>query len=75
MSNIPSLLESISQENNIKIIFASECGSRAYGLSSNTSDYDIRFIYVHKDKSKYSEYFSMQRTHSKNKLGSIDVDY
>ena len=75
LTNIQNLLDDISQENNIKIIFASECGSRAYGLCSNTSDYDIRFIYIHKEKSKYHEYLELQRTHSKKKLSSIDVDY
>jgi hypothetical protein len=68
-------LENISQENDIKIIFASECGSRAYGLNSNASDYDIRFIYIHNDKSKYHEYFTLQAKHRKKMLYNINVNY
>ncbi len=32
----------------VKIILAIEAGSRAYGLSSPDSDYDVRFIYAHR---------------------------
>lgn len=38
---------------NIRIICMVECGSRAYGLHSSTSDYDIRFIYIQADKNVY----------------------
>ncbi|MFC0523399.1 DNA polymerase beta superfamily protein [Pontibacillus salicampi] len=39
-------LSSIEQQYNVKIVYACEVGSRAYGLASSKSDYDIRFIYV-----------------------------
>ncbi len=38
-------LMNLEQEYNIKILYAVECGSRAYRLESETSDYDVRFIY------------------------------
>ncbi|ULT58354.1 nucleotidyltransferase domain-containing protein [Neobacillus drentensis] len=41
-------LKRIEQEFEVKICYAVEAGSRAWGTSSQHSDYDIRFIYVHK---------------------------
>lgn len=31
----------------VKVLFACEAGSRAWGLASENSDYDVRFIFVH----------------------------
>lgn len=41
-------LKKIEKKHNIKILFAAEGGSRAYGLNDDNSDWDVRFIYVHK---------------------------
>lgn len=41
-------LKKIEEENNIKIIFASDTGSRTLGYSTEKSDYDLRFIYIQK---------------------------
>jgi len=35
-------------EYDVKVIYACESGSRAWGFASPDSDYDVRFIYVHK---------------------------
>lgn len=43
---IKSELKNIELEENIKIIYACESGSRAWGFPSKNSDYDVRFIYV-----------------------------
>ncbi|KEK24398.1 nucleotidyltransferase domain-containing protein [Bacillus gaemokensis] len=40
-------LERIEKENDVKILFAVESGSRAWGFPSKDSDYDVRFVYVH----------------------------
>ena len=40
-------LKEIEKEHHIKILYAVESGSRAWGFASKDSDYDIRFIYVH----------------------------
>lgn len=34
-------------EHNVKVIYACESGSRAWGFASPDSDYDVRFIYTH----------------------------
>jgi len=40
-------LSEIEKENNIKILYAVESGSRGWGFASKDSDYDVRFIYIH----------------------------
>jgi len=40
-------LKKIEDEEKVKIIYACESGSRAWGFPSKDSDYDVRFIYVH----------------------------
>jgi predicted nucleotidyltransferase len=41
-------LKSIEHQFDVKILYACESGSRAWGFASPDSDYDVRFIYVHK---------------------------
>ncbi|MEH7109215.1 nucleotidyltransferase domain-containing protein [Bacillus sp. JJ1764] len=41
-------LKNIEDEYNVKILYACESGSRAWGFPSKNSDYDVRFIYIHK---------------------------
>ncbi len=38
----------LEKEMQIKILYAVESGSRAWGFSSENSDWDVRFIYIHK---------------------------
>lgn len=45
---IPEQLINIEAEYDVCILFAVESGSRAWGFASRNSDYDVRFIYVHK---------------------------
>lgn len=40
-------LREIEEQHHIKILYAVESGSRAWGFSSPDSDWDVRFIYVH----------------------------
>jgi predicted nucleotidyltransferase len=44
---IAAKLTSIEQEHAVKVLYAVESGSRAWGFESADSDYDVRFIYVH----------------------------
>ena len=40
-------LKNIEKQHDVKILYACESGSRAWGFPSADSDYDVRFIYVH----------------------------
>lgn len=41
-------LKEIEQEEDVKILLAVESGSRAWGFSSPDSDWDVRFLYIHR---------------------------
>ena len=43
---IKKKLDEIEKKHNIKIIYACEVGSKAWGSDSKNSDYDIRYIYI-----------------------------
>jgi hypothetical protein len=47
-------LKKIETEKNIKILFACESGSRAWGIGSPDSDYDVRFFFVHQKENYLS---------------------
>jgi uncharacterized protein len=47
MEKIKGILTEIEQKRKIKILYACETGSRAWGFPSPDSDYDVRFIYMH----------------------------
>jgi uncharacterized protein len=47
MKKILAALREIEKKKNIKILYACETGSRAWGFPSPDSDFDIRFIYRH----------------------------
>ncbi len=40
-------LEAIERQEEVRILYACESGSRAWGFPSADSDYDVRFIYAH----------------------------
>lgn len=44
---ILSRLKHIEEENAVKIVYACESGSRAWGFPSADSDFDVRFLYLH----------------------------
>ncbi len=48
IEEIQKELSRIEEVNDIKILLAVESGSRAWGFASTDSDWDVRYIYVHK---------------------------
>ena len=53
---IEGKLKEIEKEEHVKVLYAVESGSRAWGVESPDSDYDVRFVYV---RSK-EDYLSIQ---------------
>lgn len=45
--HILEVIKQIEIDYEVKILYACESGSRAWGFPSKDSDYDVRFIYVH----------------------------
>lgn len=43
---VPRKLHQMEQEYGIRVLYAAESGSRAWGTNSETSDFDVRFIYI-----------------------------
>lgn len=41
-------LDRVERERNVRVLYACESGSRAWGFASPDSDYDVRFVYVEK---------------------------
>ncbi len=41
-------LQRIEREHDVRVLYACESGSRAWGFASTDSDFDVRFIYVHR---------------------------
>lgn len=56
---VPEKLRELENEHNIIILHAAESGSRAWGFFSPDSDFDVRFIYMHKN---FHEYLYLNRT-------------
>ncbi|WP_445506383.1 nucleotidyltransferase domain-containing protein [Niallia sp. 03190] len=48
MKEIQEQLNKIEEDYQVKILYACESGSRSWGFPSADSDFDVRFIYMHK---------------------------
>lgn len=46
-AEIQSQLQRIESQYNVRVLYAVESGSRAWGFASADSDWDVRFIYIH----------------------------
>lgn len=47
-ATIRNRLTDVARDHDVRIIFAIESGSRAWGFPSPDSDYDVRFVYAHR---------------------------
>lgn len=73
-SNYISLvLRAIERDHNVRVIYAVESGSRAYGFASEDSDHDIRGIYVRERNFYMSINVENKRDVIEKSLGSLDV--
>ncbi len=48
IEKIEQVLAAIEDEYCVRVLYACESGSRAWGFESSDSDFDVRFIYVHR---------------------------
>ncbi|WKZ59129.1 MAG: nucleotidyltransferase domain-containing protein [Cyclobacteriaceae bacterium] len=62
-------LDSIRLDFRVNILHACESGSRAWGFASPDSDYDVRFIYIH----KRDHYLSIDEPHDVIELPISDL--
>ena len=45
---VSQLLTAVESQEDVRVLLAVESGSRAWGFPSRDSDYDVRFIYIHR---------------------------
>jgi hypothetical protein len=45
---VRNALTRLETEQDVRVLYACESGSRAWGFASQDSDYDVRFLYVHR---------------------------
>ena len=68
MEIIRDYLKQIEAKKNVRILYACETGSRAWGFPSPDSDFDVRFIYMH----ERDWYLSLN--HKKDTIEHMDGD-
>lgn len=68
VEDIKDKLKEIEEKHWVKILYACETGSRAWGFPSPDSDYDVRFIYMH----ERDWYLSLNK--SKDTIEHMDGD-
>lgn len=69
---IQSAIDTIERDHAVRVLYAAESGSRAWGFASPDSDYDVRFIYVH-DCNWYLRVFEQRDVIERMLPGDLDV--
>jgi len=69
---IQSELHRIEREHRVRVLYAAESGSRAWGFASRDSDYDVRFVYAHEHGGQGRE-VPEERADGRIALGGRDV--
>ena len=68
-NKIQTTISYLEETKHIHVLYACESGSRAWGFSSPNSDYDARFIYVHKQ----DWYLSLSNQKDSISMGDDDL--
>lgn len=71
MEKIQEALREIEHRQGVRILYACETGSRAWGFPSPDSDYDIRFVYIHKRDWYLS--LSEKKDTVESMIGELDI--
>jgi predicted nucleotidyltransferase len=61
------------ESNDVKVIYACEAGSRAWGFESTDSDWDVRFIYVRPAEWYLSPWIANSRDVIEETQGDLDI--
>ncbi len=69
-NRIRQTLHSISKDHDVRILYACESGSRAWGFASHDSDWDVRFLYLRKP----GWYLSIDLEHKPDVIELLIVD-
>lgn len=69
---IQSAIVNIEHELGVRVLYAAESGSRAWGFASPDSDYDVRFVYAH-PRDWYLSVFEQRDVIERMLPGDLDV--
>lgn len=69
---IQSAIDDIEREYGVRVLYAAESGSRAWGFASPDSDYDVRFVYAHAPE-WYLKVFEQRDVIERMLPGDLDV--
>jgi predicted nucleotidyltransferase len=73
MEKVHEEIQKIEEEKNISVILCVEAGSRAWGIPSVDSDYDVRFVYVHNDLKKYISFTPKPEEEYTEQIENLDI--
>jgi len=69
---IQQAIDAIETELGVRVLYAAESGSRAWGFASPDSDYDVRFVYAH-PRDWYLSVFEARDVIERMLPGDLDV--